>query len=219
MKSKLLETFIIGTGAWRELAEFAADQIAHHNGVNVTVLGDRDLASFKLVHSSWAKLRLFELTSADEIIVADADLCALEDGLNELAFMARRHKVDLLGCSEPLNPAVDAECQLYDIPRERYFNCGLLYLHRRALPALEWAWNRHPHYGSWLEQTALNCAVRATGTPYAVAPARFNHLIPVREISTEEIHSTGAANVHFAGWKDPATILAAMQELTKAPTT
>jgi len=110
---------------------------------------------------------------------------------------------------------VRAECQAWGCDPARYFNCGLMRVHRRASGIFEEAiailqHNRGLSVGSWMEQTAVNKALLDYGGGVVALPERFNwHVRPGRGVPQ------GVVNYHFCGRSDHRQTLAFMKGFLK----
>ena len=136
----------LGLGAYRGRAEIAARQFAWATGLPAAVVEDRDLDRVRNLISTHGpadlaareipfvtKLFVLDLVDRDRVVYFDADLLYVNrwDPLKldpDCLHVVRDR--DWFG-------SVQADCHVWDIPADRYFNTGLLVLNRRLhLPVL-----------------------------------------------------------------------------------
>lgn len=162
----------IGIGPdWEPIARRSAEIMS-----NMTGLQCRVIASCDNLRPSWAKCLVTELfPQENEFLVFDADIVCLKSWKPAVLFdtMGRR----FCAVPEPKSEPVLNECKTYRIPfPDWYVNGGLTLFGREHRPVWRRTLERHPSFGSWEEQTALNLALKETGVEMARLPRIYNAL-------------------------------------------
>lgn len=196
----------IGYGAWRDVAIAAAAQMQINTGIECMILPDLYVDDPQ--RASWAKMRVLEAYPNDDFLIFDADIWCMKEW-DPRAFADRPTFVP----EEP-NTAIDAECQLYGLPRERYVNGGLWIVNRKAEPLFKAVQSMYPEYGRWQEQTALNKAIIALREPVRYLPRAYNDIVrPHLPWTADELRARHSINLHFAGPKTPEWVMGMYEKL------
>lgn len=204
-------TIGIGEG-WNHVAVRAAAQMEKMTGIYCEAITEWPFQ--QPVHPSWLKCHLMEhYPAAHDFLIFDADIFCLRPWKPAELFEALGKRF----CAVPdrNNTDVYHECAGFNLPfPDWYVNGGLLMFSREHAPVWEAVWKRHPRYGSWLEQTALNEALFKLKVDVARLPRLFNQL-PNGE-TVEAMDARGVINFHFADQAgNPARIIELQKELFK----
>ena len=205
-----MQAITIGTGKWAKLAQYSAARMAEMTGLDVMVLGDKEVGPLNLSHPSWAKCWLEQFNPTDkDLFIADADVWCMKEW-NPVTALA---DYPLVVVKDESSDQVRAECRLYGLDPEKYFNTGLMLVH--AFSALYGAQRYHPRFGRWAEQTAINKAVQDWKIEPTYLPHAYNRLLwPGKDdYGTDALKALGAVNLHFASMHDPDLILSYMKKL------
>jgi hypothetical protein len=116
------------------------------------------------------------------------------------------------GVVENQTDIIRAECSLYNLNRRRYINGGLVMFDESHAEIWAETWSKHPRYGTWLEQTALNKAL--AGHEIDLIPNIYNTLLrPDRDdISAKALLARPETNLHLCGLRGDVGTLLAVQE-------
>jgi lipopolysaccharide biosynthesis glycosyltransferase len=196
----------LGVGpVWEDVARFSAARMAAMTGLRTEVVTEVPAG---LAHPSWAKCSLLEMfPEEDGFLYFDADLVAMKPWQPELLWES--YGRGFCAVAEPYGKAVDMECQSYGLNPGRYINAGLLLFG----PAHAWIWertlSRHPRFGSWYEQTALNVALQEEGPGPRRLPAAYNALAHHGRFlpGYAGVEERDAINVHYCSVNDPVKLL------------
>ncbi len=194
----------IGTGDWKGVAERSAAQMQRMTGIECHVISKVPSA---LAHPSWHKLNLLRDYPDQILLIFDADIWCSKRW--EPAIFASR---GIAMAPEPQNASIAKETALYGLPAGKYYNAGLIICDSRSRRVFHEAKKLHPHYGTWLEQTALNRVLMELGAAITELPLTYNHLVPLdlEPAKLKQLHST---NLHFAGRKTVAQLHAVFDGL------
>jgi len=201
----------IGIGAgWREAAGQAARCMSELTGLRCVVLtDDRPLPA--VVHPSWLKAHLLDLfPDEQEFCLFDADLLPRKPWSPEKLFA----DLGRVFCAVPDRNTdfVRQECERFGLPfPDWYVNAGLVLFSRAHAPVWEYVRGKHPEYGRWLEQTALNEALLKLNLEVARLPRQFNRLF------TDPAELDGEINSHPAGIAFDLSSLSALQSALCPP--
>lgn len=206
-------TIGIGEG-WQEIARKAALRMQEMTGIECLIWSKTDKY---VCNPSWLKCDIFgpwdldPIKAHDEIMIFDADILPMKPW-NPLTY-CQGDNFHFAGVAEFTAPVWD-ECQRFGVPFGQYFNCGMFIIHRRAKSALEWAGRKHPEYGSWLEQTAINVGLQKMGYPLTHMPAELNYLLwPTRDkYDRESLQSRPEINLHAASLNGDVARLKQIQD-------
>lgn len=185
----------IGTGEWLRVAQRAAAQMSRQTGLACEVISRVDA---NLVHSAWHKLNLLRDYPGETLFIFDADIWCRRPWDPALW-----RETGLAMVPEPPFRPVKLESLLYGIAPGRYCNSGLIIADQRAAGVFAVAKKLHPHYGSWLEQTAINHCAREF--PFQPMPQTLNHQVRPA-LPLPEICAVPAINLHFTGRKTVARL-------------
>lgn len=215
----------IGIGRlWPEIAARSARRMQKMTGLRCIVIdGARRVGAPErlpeVVHPSWLKCHITRIFPTEHrFLVFDADIFCLSHWDPEALFAETRKSF----CAVPDRnlPAVYKECCEHQLPfPDWYVNGGLLMFNRKHEAIWDEVWNKHPRYGRWLEQTALNKAIQESGIDVCRLPRVFNQLpeAPGELIAPgkiENLRDAGVANFHYADCGgDGSKILALQKEL------
>jgi hypothetical protein len=147
-------TIGIGPG-WKEASEWAAFRMHRMTGLQCVVL-DHDPVG--VAHPSWLKCHFLDLYPGEVILSFDADIICMRPWRPSAIFDLMEQRF----CAVPEDniEIVARECVNYELPYpDWYVNGGLLMFGPQHKPVWDAVWARHPRYGSWLEQTAINRAL------------------------------------------------------------
>lgn len=192
----------IGVGeGWKELAERSALQMAAMTGLETRVI---DVDDYGCAHPSWLKCHVHRIfPEEDSFLVFDADVLAIRGWDPEEMFEVMRRP--FMAVPEPnANPTLMAECRKWAIGGpDVYVNGGFLIYGREHGYIWDRTWARHPHGGSWLEQTALNRSILDSYMEVCRLPRHFNLLAQAGRIRSLYSRSTlrHAYNVHACAMK------------------
>jgi hypothetical protein len=184
-------TIGIGEG-WREVAGVAARQMELMTGLECLVIDDG--VNFGTVtHPSWMKCLLAKnFPQHSEFLVFDADVICVRPWDPKALFVSMGR--NFCAVPEENHVPVLVECHNFRLPfPDWYVNGGLLMFGREHQPVWDEVWAKHPEYGSWLEQTALNEALR--GHEVARLPRIYNSMLHGDRNAALEKRKT-AVNVH-----------------------
>lgn len=207
----LAVTIGIGDG-WRELAERSARRMTAATGLPAQVISSCYLLPGGW-NPSWAKCWAFDLVPADveRLVIFDADLYVAGP------FAEWDTDQPLAVVRHVRNNEVRNEMTLYGF--REYWNGGLLVIRRSLADALRLVATYGPHYGKWLEQTALNRVFEYCDKAWL--PARCNHLLgapPAKAGADAAIGSAlgaieaGSIGLHFTGYRGDAAKIAAIYD-------
>ena len=204
-------TIGIGPG-WQACAERAATQMAAMTGLSCHVV-TRPHHTTEVAHPSWLKCWITEMFPAeDAFLLFDADILPLRPWDPDGIF----HKLGrpFLAVPEDNTPPVFNECRRYQLPPwDWYVNGGLTIFGHEHAPIWRAVWKRHPGYGSWLEQTALNHVLLESGTPVCRLPRQFNQLLHGRlDLAVPMANSGQYINLHADSLGGDASRLATLQD-------
>jgi len=130
------------------------------------------------VHPSWLKCKVLEVLPQDEFLLFDADIICLQPWNPEKVFADNGRKF----CAVPdrICQMVHQECLAFQLPYPNwYVNAGLTMFSREHAFVWQRTWQRHPKFGRWLEQTALNVALKEfedSGGGVCRLPRNYNTL-------------------------------------------
>lgn len=194
----------IGTGDWRGVAERSAAQMQRMTGIECHVISkvDKDL-----VHPSWHKLNLLREYPWQGLLIFDADIWC-QKRWNPAPFTKR----GVAMAPERQNPAIAKETALYGLPVGKYYNAGLIICDGRSREVFHEAKKLHPHYGTWLEQTALNRVLMEKKAHVTELPETYNHLVSI-DLDPNQLKQLHSTNLHFAGRKTVAQLHAMFDAL------
>jgi len=186
----------IGVGnEWEQIANWAATRMTQNTGLRCEVINE---LSHGVCHASWLKCHLLQMfPDHDEFLVFDADIIPVKHWNPRELFKSMNRAF----CAVPDRnwSATWNECRNFDLPYpDFYINGGLLIFGREHGPIWESVWKRHPKFGSWMEQTALNAALMNCGMEVCRLPRDFNRLLH----GITPIQRTEAINLHAAGLPD-----------------
>ena len=200
----------IGTGNWKNLAEYSADRMSEMTDADVMVLGDDEANRHKVPHPAWLKCYINHYTNDHEVIVFDADLFCMREW-NPCLFT---DKCDMAVVKDEDSQPVYQECQLYDIGFGNYFNSGMM-LFGDGVHVITGAINYLPSYGRWNEQTAINKVIWDRRMCPMYLPRAYNRLLwpGVDNYDPEALKDLGVVNLHFASIGNPDTILEIVRKL------
>lgn len=183
-------TIGIGNG-WDIAAKRSAAQMHKMTGIECDVITE----NFANVHHpSWLKVRLLErYPKEDSLLVFDADLICLkpwspEDELGVSCIAAVR---------DDENAQVLGECKTYDIPKDKYFNAGLLIFDRRIKTIFDSVWGHFPSYGRYYEQTGISAELYRQNVPVKILDRKFNRLLKGDFTKLKEIQESDCVNLHI----------------------
>jgi len=206
-----MQAITIGTGKWAKLAQYSAARMAEMTGLEVRVLGDKEVGPLNLSHPSWAKCWIWNFIGVEDsyVFIFDADLWCMKEWKPQLV-----HPTRLMVVRDESSDAVRAECQLYALDPNLYFNTGLL-ITRYIGGVMECAKSYHPKFGRWQEQTAINHVVQGSSLMVDYLPHAYNRLLwPGKDdYGTDALKALGAVNLHFASMHAPDLILSYMKKL------
>jgi hypothetical protein len=209
-------------GLWPEIAARAARRMEKMSSIRCVVLDEKKAAEAWLseyAHPSWLKCHLDKIFPQHKsFMIFDADIFCLNNwNPFELSWQVKQ-----AFCAVPdrnLRMVFD-ECTAHQLPfPDWYVNGGLVIFGREHQKVWDKVWEKHPRYGRWLEQTALNKAIQETGVDVCRLPRKFNLLpSPVGAEMTaaklREMAAAGVVNFHYADCGgDGAKILALQKEL------
>lgn len=194
----------IGTGEWKGVAERSAAQMQKMAGLECHVISKVDK---ELVHPSWHKLNLIRDNPGQTLLIFDADIWC-QKRWNPAIFASR----GMAMAPEPQNASIAKETALYGLPVGKYYNAGLMIVDGRSRQVFHEAKKLHPHYGTWLEQTALNRVLVELKTPITELPLTYNHLVSI-EVEPKQLKQLHSTNLHFAGRKTVAQLHAVFDGL------
>jgi hypothetical protein len=192
-------TIGIGEG-WDEVAREARRRMELMTGLKCQVLGEEfvDLVNVlfhqKAVHPSWLKCFVASMFPEEqEFLVFDADvICVRPWDPNALFKMMGRR---FCAVAEENRVTVLVECANFRLPfPDWYVNGGLLMFGQEHAPVWDAVWARHPQYGSWLEQTALNEALRSEEV--VRLPRIYNSMLHGVIEDGHRAIAQGAVNLH-----------------------
>jgi hypothetical protein len=180
--------YTIGVGAFRPMAELAAEQMRRHTGWRVEILGDehyqgiaeRDVCMTLDIESGvfgftgdrgcyWLKYHGFDFfPDAERLLYFDADLLCVKDWIvPDVGFGV---------VQDWMTEQVKAECRNLKIHPLHYFNAGLMIIHRDLAAIFKDTLALGPT-GFWVDQGAVNCAVANSGITETLLDRKFNRLI------------------------------------------
>ena len=196
-------------GGWREVAERAAVRMTEATGLPAQVVSSCQFLPPEW-NPSWAKCWAFDLVPADveRLLIFDADIWAVAP------FTEWDTDQPLAVVRHVATKPVRTERTLYGLPD--YWNGGLFVIRRSLADALRMVATYGPHYGSWLEQTAINRVFEYCDKAWL--PGRCNHLLkPTLETDTAiggalGAIESGATCLHFAGFGGSAAKVAAIYD-------
>ena len=185
----------IGVGdGWAQCAARTARRMERMTNVPCVVVCDPGI--YQVANPSWLKCKVIDIfPNESEFMVFDADIFPnrpwnpvelMEDYLG--AFMA---------VPEKLTVHVAMEAASYGI--RNYVNAGLTLFTRHHKPIWDYAFARHPQYGRWLEQTALNEGLEKLGYQVVSLADSFNKFfchIDDRNYNGEWLSSRPEFNLH-----------------------
>ena len=217
----------IGIGKWREAAVIAAAQMGRHTGLSSIVITEHQgaviehkykstLGEFTVCergggtpaveHPSWLKCHIGTLCPEEkEFLVFDADVLCLHqwDPVGLFRQLGRR----FMAVADDNSAPVYHECLEHHLPfPDWYVNGGLTIFGREHLSVWAEVWKRHPRYGRWLEQTALNKALQKTETEVVRLPRSFNYLAHYGKPGNGIRKFSEITNLHFCSVGDPDQI-------------
>ena len=202
-------TIGIGDG-WKQAATRAAARVQEMTELAVHIIDRND---FGAAHPAWLKLKIPEMFPAhDEFFYFDSDILMLRHWLAREMFEAMGRP--FMAVPDVNSLPVLRECQAFQLPfPDWYVNSGLFVFGREHRPVLDAAWARHPSYGTWLEQTALNRALIDTRTEVCRLPRTFNTLLwpGVDNYSPEALRARPEIILHAASLGGNADLLRAVQ--------
>lgn len=197
----------IGLGQhWSDAATFACTQMQKHTGIECRPIHDLpDLPAGW--NPSWGKAWLWDFVppDIDRLLVFDADLVCIRPW--------KQWQIDapFLATREIYVPrAVRNEKRAFGLPD--YFNAGLFVCHRSQRDRLERVRHYGPHYGTWLEQTAVNVLFRDIWRPM---PAQTNWFCATETNALVGALDACAACIHLAGRKPADQLIPMMQKVVE----
>jgi hypothetical protein len=197
----------IGYGAWKEVAERAAARMEAMTDMECRVLPDEYVDD--PARASWAKTRVMEAYPNEAFLIFDADVWCMKPW-KPWKLLGRPTFVP-----EQLNTAIDTECQLYGLPKDRYVNGGLWIVNCDHEPLMKAVRSYYPEYGRWQEQTALNKALLELDQPPHYLPRAYNDIVrPNLDTDPVRLRARHSINLHFAGPKTPEWLMKKYEELT-----
>lgn len=200
-------TIGIGEG-WGDVARRAAERMSRMTGLECMVIEKNE---FGLAHPSWLKCHVLDLfPKHEEFLVFDADILPLRPWSPDHLFrmMGRR----FCAVPEDNSPTILVECTNYRLPfPDWYVNGGLAMFGREHAPIWKAVLGYHPKYGSWLEQTALNEAIRRGAHEVARLPRFYNQLLHGR-LSQAAAVAHDCVNLHIDSMGGHVEELVRLQE-------
>lgn len=156
--------FGVGDG-WGEAALWAAKRLERVTGVESLVIHEAPGGFLPCGrHPSWWKCKVWDFVpdDVDAVVVFDADVIA-RDWLTRSELVSALIAQPLVGALDVDSRSVRSECVAFGLDPARYVNCGFMVGDRRSRELLERAWARGPHFGCWMEQTAINTELHLAG--------------------------------------------------------
>ncbi len=213
-------------GLWPEIARNAAARMEQATGLLCYVVGDRTVGRIifntasepasvitdtyndgwpEVIHPSWMKCHLLKLFPREQdFLVFDADIVCMEAWAPEDLFV-NKLKRTFTAVPDRNHRIVYDECTAHSLPfPDWYINGGLLMFSREHAPLWDAVSAKHPRYGRWLEQTALNKSIQELGLEVARLPRIFNCLPHLdtqcrnSSFNLQQLHDRGVINFHFA---------------------
>lgn len=195
----------IGVGEqWNAAAKACAHRMSEMTGLECKVI---DTCPESIAHPSWLKAHVIGMfPEYDSFLVFDADIIPSKHWNPKLLF----EELGRPFCAVPDRnwAATQRECTKFNMPwPDWYVNGGLTMFGKEHAIVWEYVLRKHPKYGSWLEQTALNEALLKLGTNVCRLPHRFNQLYS----GSSPVARSEAINLHLAGCHSPDYIIATLE--------
>jgi lipopolysaccharide biosynthesis glycosyltransferase len=191
---KMIAVTIAVGEKWKPIAQYAINQMVKMTGLQCGVI---DNTSAEFSNPSWLKCRITDLFHMhDSFLYFDADIIARKPWKPDVLF-------EMMG--RPFCAAVDkncdymqTECVKYNLPYPSwYVNAGLLMFGREHQYIWDYVWSKHPEYGTWYEQTALNEALLKLNVEVCRFPHSMNQIIE----GSSPVARAKAVNLHAAGFR------------------
>lgn len=210
----------IGKGEWREVAHWAANRMEYTTGVRCYVVGDA--MGIEAAHPSWLKcwiptlvermgLKNAEGNKPDSFLMFDADVVGLRKWDPQGLFRLLDRPFCVV--PEPDVPLIEGETSKYDLPHpDWYVNGGFAIFGREHQHVWDSVWAKHPEYGSWWEQTALNKVIQEKRVHVCRLPRWFNSLAYGGQYNTAHsgVGEPRVINMHLAGVHSAARVMEGM---------
>ena len=208
-------------GLWPEIAARSARRMEKMTGLHCVALHiDRFThVTPDVVHPSWLKCHIDKIFSVQHrFLVFDADMFCLNPWDPAALFAETCQSF----CAVPDRnlPTVYNECCARGLPfPDWYVNGGLVMFNQKHRGVWDLTWQKHPRFGRWLEQTALNKSIQESGIDICRLSRKFNRLPdrPGAGVTTgaiQDMASAGTINFHYADCGgDGSKILALQKEL------
>jgi len=198
----------IGDG-WELAAHRTAKRMEAMTGVKCFVISEWDDRG--AVSPAWMKCHIIAdcRKLPPPYFLFDADILPMKPWDPRSLYRGR-----FAGTVEPQTDILRAECSLYNLNRLRYINGGLVMFDESHADIWAETWGKHPRYGSWLEQTALNKAL--VRHDIDLIPNTYNTLVrPNREdLSAKALLARPETNLHLCGLRgDMGTLLGVQESL------
>lgn len=201
--------FCIGVGeGWLDRAKWAIERMEEMTGIRSEIF---EGFTGKWYHPSWGKLEIAQLNT--DMMIFDADILPMKPWNPEALYEQNGKK--MLMCRDVASNEVIQECKNFKLRTDRYFNGGLIICGPHHKPIFDRAAKRHPQYGSWLEQTALNEAIQHYGDKViAELPRAYNTLLwpNVDDLSPKALKDSHCVNMHAASLNGDWRKLKAIQD-------
>ena len=200
--------FCIGVGeGWDKCAQWACKRMVQMTGIECIPIHH---LSKSWTTPSWGKLEIAthihkHANGHNIYMIFDADILPMKPWRPRELFINQGRK--FLAARDVDSIVVMDECKRYDIPMGEYYNAGLMIFGSEHLHVFDTAATRHPTYGRWQEQTAINKALQDTNTNVIPLPRAYNTLLwPDKDsYKPNDLINQHAVNLHCASlggnWK------------------
>lgn len=178
------------------MAKLAAERMSKMTGLECKIINSH---SGEVSHPSWLKCFVNQnFPNEESFLVFDADIICMREWDPKGLF-------ESLG--RPFCAALDVnskhvyrECQELQIGfPDVYVNGGLTIFGKEHAGVWSRVWGKHPKYGKWLEQGALNVALLEENGEVCRLPRRFNLISQFASIPKEWAEANGIINYHACG--------------------
>ncbi len=185
--------FVIGIGeGWPGIAAVCARRMEAMTGIKSHVLTEDP---FGLCHPSWLKCKIPEMFPDEKAyFIYDADILPLKPWKINLV----ENIPAFIGVKDRATEMVIQEQNALEMGSDHtYINCGLMIFNQGAKGVVTRAIKRHPVYGNWLEQGAINKDLSEQPGLLELLPMHFNCHVHPRLV--DDAIEKGIVNAHLTG--------------------
>jgi hypothetical protein len=200
-------------GLWPEIAARSARRMEKMTGIKCYAF---KATTAGINHPSWLKCKLMDFyPKVGDFLVFDADIFSMQVWSPQTIFQEMKGAF----CAVPdrNHKIVLDECQEHNLPfPDWYINGGLMMFSRAHKPLWDAVFAKHPKYGRWLEQTALNKSIQELGVEVCRLPRVFNTLPNLDATGSwydlDAMRKSGVVNFHMADLGGDGTKILELQK-------